>query len=86
MSKGYGRTQRALLMIFESHPGKLFCIDDLVAGVYEGQPVAHDHRDYINAAMKKLAPMIEVKRYRWTAEEARLELVLSRISPWTCAI
>jgi|ThiBio_1000_plan_1041568.scaffolds.fasta_scaffold71170_1 hypothetical protein len=64
MSKGYGRTQRALIAIFEAHPGKLFGIDDLVAAIYEEQPVTQVHRDYINAAMRKLAPIIEVKRYR----------------------
>lgn len=64
MSKGYGRTQRALMAIFETNPGKLFGIDDLVAAVYKGQPVTQVRRDYINAAMKKLAPIIEVRKYR----------------------
>jgi len=64
MSKGYGRIQRALMLLFKNHPGRLFSIDDLVAAVYEGQPVTQVHRDYINAAMKKLAPMLGVNKFR----------------------
>lgn len=64
MSRGYGRTQRALMMAFEGQPNKLFGIDELVAVVYEGQTVTQIHRDYINAVMRKLAPALGIKKYR----------------------
>src|SRR5690606_16679281 len=64
MSRGYGRTQRALIAMFERRPDELFAIDDLVAAVYPEQTVTQVQRDYINAVMRKLAPTLGIKKYR----------------------
>ena len=62
MSKGPGKVQRALAVIFKAEPNKLFGTDEL-ARVYLGEPVTETRRACIREALAKIGPALGVKLY-----------------------
>ena len=63
MSRGFGRVQEALIHKFADHPGP-YSIYDLAAAVYPGAEIQKRHKDAVNRAVLKLAPVLGLRQTR----------------------
>ena len=54
MSRGPGKVQRDLIVIFQAEPGRWIRVEELVARAFPGIPVEHGHEVSVRRALKVL--------------------------------
>lgn len=71
MSRGPGHVQRTIAAVFVAEPSRAFRVSELAELVYPGEVIEKRHTDAVDRAIRKLIPVLGLRRCRVGAPKQR---------------